>query len=125
MKLGLGSGMLFGALVGGAYGLMKTPRKGTENREAMKSYLDDTTVLVQDVTDKVKDLKSAISELTNEGKSLATDFSKEMNETVQEFSYEAEPRLRRIQEQANKLNKDVQDVTEQFSSSADQKSSAS
>lgn len=125
MKLGLKSGMLFGAIVGGVYGLIKTPRKGTENREAVKNYLDDTTVLVQDVTDKVKDLKGAISQLTNEGKSLATEFTKDMNETVQEFSNEAEPRIRRIQEQANKLNEDVQEVSEQFSSSTNQQNSAS
>ncbi|MBM6613416.1 YtxH domain-containing protein [Desemzia sp. RIT804] len=112
MKIGLASGIVFGAIVGGAYGLLKTPRTGEQNREAMKSYLDDTTVLVQDVTDKVKDLKGAISELTNEGKTLATDFAKDMNETVQEFSYEVEPRMRRIQDQANKLNSDVQDMTE-------------
>ena len=125
MNLGLKSGMLFGAIVGGVYGLIKTPRKGTENREAVKNYLDDTTVLVQDVTDKVKDLKGAISQLTNEGKSLATEFTKDMNETVQEFSNEAEPRIRRIQEQANKLNEDVQEVSEQFSSSTNQQNSAS
>lgn len=110
MKIGLASGLVFGAIAGGVYGLLKTPRTGEENRESMKNYLDDTTVLVQDVTDRVKDLKGAISELTNEGKNLATDFAKDMNETVQEFSYEVEPRMRRIQEQANKLNSDVQEM---------------
>lgn len=117
MKIGLASGLVFGAVAGGVYGLLKTPRTGEENREAMKSYLDDTTVLVQDVTDRVKDLKGAISELTNEGKTLATDFAKDMNETVQEFSYEVEPRMRRIQDQANKLNSDVQEMTENMKSS--------
>lgn len=112
MKIGLASGLVFGAIAGGVYGLLKTPRTGEENRESMKNYLDDTTVLVQDVTDRVKDLKGAISELTNEGKNLATDFAKDMNETVQEFSYEVEPRMRRIQEQANKLNSDVQEMKE-------------
>lgn len=108
MKLGFINGILFGALAGGAYGLLKAPSSGEENRENMKSYLDDTTVLVQDVTDRVKDLKGAISDLTNESKYLASDFSKEMNDTVQAFSYEAEPRMRRIQEQANKLSQDAQ-----------------
>ena len=120
MKIGLASGLVVGAIAGGVYGLLKTPRTGEQNREAMKSYIDDTTVLVQDVTEKVKDLKGAISELTNEGKNLATDFAKDMNETAQEFSYEVEPRMRRIQEQANKLNSDVQDMTESMKTTTNQ-----
>lgn len=110
MKIGFAGGILFGAVIGGAYGLLKTPRTGEENRVAMKSYLDDTTVLVQDVTEKVKDLKGAISELSTESKLLAGDFAKDMNDTMTEFSYEVEPRMRRIQDQVNKLSKDAQEM---------------
>lgn len=120
MKIGLASGLVVGAIAGGVYGLLKTPRTGEQNREAMKSYIDDTTVLVQDVTEKVKDLKGAISELTNEGKNMATDFAKDMNETAQEFSYEVEPRMRRIQQQADKLTSDIQGMSENLSSSSNQ-----
>ena len=120
MKIGLASGLVVGAIAGGVYGLLKTPRTGEQNREAMKSYIDDTTVLVQDVTEKVKDLKGASSELTNEGKNMATDFAKDMNETAQEFSYEVEPRMRRIQQQADKLTSDIQGMSENLSSSSNQ-----
>ena len=92
------NGLFLGAAAGGIYGLLKSPRTGKENRVALKSYVDDTTLLVNDVSKSVNDLKGAIAQLTNEGKNLAEEFTQDVKESVDEFSFEAEPRLRRIQE---------------------------
>lgn len=111
-------GLVTGLIAGGVYGLLKTPRSGKENQEMAKDYVDDATYHVDDVTEKVKELKDAISRLTNEGKTLATTFASDMDKTAKEFMYEAEPRMRRIQEKAEVLQKDVEDLSQTMSETA-------
>ncbi|SDQ49941.1 YtxH domain-containing protein [Carnobacterium viridans] len=106
------NGLILGAAAGGIYGLLKSPRTGKENRAVLKTYVDDTTVLVNDVSKSVNDLKGAIAQLTNEGKTLAEEFTQDVKESVDEFTYEAEPRMRRIQEHTEKLTADVEDLTQ-------------
>ena len=106
------NGLALGAVAGGIYGLLKSPRTGKENRTVLKTYVDDTTVLVNDVSKSVNDLKAAISQLTNEGKTLAEEFTQDVKESVDDFSYEAEPRMRRIQEHTEKLTADMEDLTQ-------------
>ena len=106
------NGLFLGSAAGGIYGLLKSPRTGKENRVALKSYVDDTTLLVNDVSKSVNDLKGAIAQLTNEGKNLAEEFTQDVKESVDEFSFEAEPRLRRIQEHTEKLTADMEDLTQ-------------
>jgi gas vesicle protein len=105
-------GSLSGIVLGGIYGLLKTPRSGKENQEVMKEYIDDTTYHVQDVSERVKDLKSAINNLTDEGKKLQEGFVQDVQKIADEYMYEAEPRLRRIQEKAEKMTKDIEVTTE-------------
>ncbi len=49
--------------------------------------------------------------MTNEGKTLAEEFTQDVKESVDDFSYEAEPRMRRIQEHTEKLTTDIEGVT--------------
>lgn len=116
MKPTLFGGLLFGGLIGGMAGLLRTPRTGKENRETLKQYIEETTEHVEDVSSKVSDLKDAVTELSNESKTFSSTFMKEMNETVQSFTYEAEPRIRRMQDQAKKLQTDIQDLSQSVGS---------
>lgn len=104
-------GSLSGIVVGGIYGLIKTPRTGKENQEAIKVYIDDTNTHVQDVTDKVNDLKESISQLTQEAKFVQNEFSADVQATVTDFQYDMEPRLRRIQEHADKIQSEIETTT--------------
>ena len=118
-------GFLLGGAIGGAYGLLTTPATGKENQQHVKDYIDGTTYHVQDVTEKVKDLQSAIQTLTTEGKALATSFTKDMQQTVNNFTYEAEPRIQRIQEHADVLSRDVEQAAENISKTVPSSSSNS
>lgn len=110
-------GFLLGGLAGAAYGLLTTPRTGKENQELVKRYIDDTTYHVQDVSEKLQNLQNAVGNLTQESKNFANVFSEDLQQTVSNFTYEAEPRIRRIQNQAQQLSNDVQQASEQISSS--------
>lgn len=110
-------GLLVGSAAGAAVGLLTTPRTGKENQQMVKDYIDGTTDHVQDVSDKLKDLQSAVQNLTNEGKNFTTVFTKDMQQTVSNFTYEAEPRLRRIQQKAEVLIKDAETAGKNISDS--------
>ena len=109
-------GLIFGSIAGGAYTLLKTPRSGEENREILLDYIDDTTLLVDDVTKSMNELKEAFSTLSNEGKALAEEFTQEVTVSIEDFTNQTEPRIRRIQEQTEKLSNDVEGLTQQVSS---------
>lgn len=109
-------GSLSGVVLGGIYGLVRTPRPGKQNQEMLKAYIDDTTNHVQDVTDKVNDLKSAVSRLTSEVNFVQTEFMSDMQTVAAEFQKEAEPRMRRILEKAEKIQTEVQKTTDTLSS---------
>lgn len=105
-------GSLSGIILGGIYGLLQTPHSGKENQERIKAYVDETTYRVQDVTDRVNDLKAAINQLTEEGKNLQEGFVIDVKTLSDEYMYEAEPRLRRIQDQTDKITKDIEEASE-------------
>lgn len=110
-------GSLSGLVLGGIYGLVKTPRSGKENQEFLKDYIDETNHHVQDVTDKVNDLKHSIGTLTNEAKFVQNEFMADVQSTVSEFQYEAEPRLRRIQDKTEKIQSEVERTADTLSQS--------
>lgn len=99
-------GLLVGGVAGAAYGLLTTPRTGKENQQMMKDYIDGTTTHVEDVSEKLKDLQSAVQTLTAEGKNFSTIVMNDVQQSITNFTYEAEPRLKRIQEKAEVLIKD-------------------
>lgn len=109
-------GFLLGSAVGAAFGLLTTPRSGKENQLAVKEYIDGTTYQVKDVSEKVKDLQDSIQTLTTEGQALFNAFSKDMEQTANTFTHEAEPRIRRIEDHLNTLTKDMEDAANSISS---------
>lgn len=108
-------GTVSGLVLGGIYGLVNTPRSGKENQEALKAYIDETTYHVQDVTEKVNDLKFAVSQLTAESKFVQDEFMTDIQKIATDFQYEAEPRLRRIQEKAAKIQREVEETAQSVS----------
>ncbi|MGX7388245.1 YtxH domain-containing protein [Carnobacterium divergens] len=105
-------GLLFGSIIGGVSTLLTNPRSGKENRDLALSYIDDTTLLVEDVSNSIHSLKGAITELSTEGLSLLNEFTEEMTDSVEEFTIQNEPRMRRIEEKATKLTADLEEFSE-------------
>ncbi|WP_208559113.1 YtxH domain-containing protein [Marinilactibacillus kalidii] len=104
-------GSLSGIILGGTYGLLTTPRSGKENQEKLKNYVDDTTDHVKDVNDKVGDLKVALQNLTDEGVKLQIEFITDIQALSNEYMYEAQPRIERIQRKTDKISKDIEAAT--------------
>lgn len=97
------SGLFWGAFFGGLAGLMNAPQSGKETRIKLKNFIDQTTDDVNDVRFKVDNLKVAIQRLQNESVKSSKIISEELQTTLQHFNEETQPRLRRVQESADKL----------------------
>lgn len=97
------SGLFWGAVFGGLAGLMNAPHSGKVTRIKFKNFIDQTTDDVNDVRFKVDNLKVAIQRLQNESVKSSKIISEELQTTLQHFNEETQPRLRRVQESADKL----------------------
>ncbi len=102
------SGLFWGAFFGGLAGLMNAPRSGKETREKIKNIIDQTTDDVNDVRFKVDNLKIAIQRLQNESIRSSKIISEELQTTLQHFNEETQPRLRRVQDSASTLAKNLE-----------------
>lgn len=102
------NGLFAGIIVGGLYGLIKAPYKGKDTRQYLKNYLDQTTHDVNDVKLKAENLSQAIKRLSNEGLHSVKEASEEIMTSVNHFTEETQPRIRRVNEKLNDLNKDIE-----------------
>ncbi len=120
-----------GALLGGSYVLLRTPRTGKENQEFIKAFYQETRVNVENVQNKVSDVQAKTNDLQvevaklqagpiPEFKHLADDFKTEaevytrrINDGIQEITQEVDAMQRRIEAKTDKLpvEKATQDST--------------
>lgn len=105
------SGLFWGVFFGGLAGLMNAPRSGKETRLKLKNVIDQTTDDVNDVRFKVDNLKVAIQRLQKESVRSSKIISEELQTTLQHFNEETQPRIRRVQESANTLAENLENMT--------------
>ncbi|OYQ66407.1 YtxH domain-containing protein [Aerococcus sp. 1KP-2016] len=101
------SGILFGAIAGASYTLLKTPRTGSENRERLKNYFDDVTYAANDLTGSIAQAQTAVTDLAQQGLSSAKVARDEITLAVNDFNKTAAPRLSEIQKKVAKLQDDL------------------
>lgn len=101
--LGLTAGLTGGIIAG----LLTTKRSGEENRRYVKEYYEDVKRDAAVVEQDFNRLTSVIDQLRTEGIPLANQFVDEMGETVTTYQQDIEPRLRRIEDYSNKMQKNI------------------
>lgn len=100
-------GLLFGAGVGSVAGLFFAPKKGSTTREQL---IEDTRGLVQqadELNDVLGDFKSSLQEVLGNVKTVVPEVQKEITNEIEDFKFQAEPRIQQIQEQLNKITSDL------------------
>lgn len=101
------TGILFGAITGAGYALLKTPRSGIENRERLKNYLDDVTFAANDLTGSIAQAQNAVTDLAQQGLSSAKVARDEITLAINDFNQSAVPQISEIQKQVAKLQNDL------------------
>lgn len=103
-------GILFGALVGGVGGLLFAPRSGKDTRQKFIDELEDWSDLKEDFTEKLDQFKESAQALQAAADTYIEPFIDGINQDVENFMFQAEPRLDQIQEQVEKIQSELPDI---------------
>ena len=103
-------GILFGAVVGAASGLLFAPRSGKATRQKFVDELEDWSDLKEDFTEKLDQFKDSAQALQDAADMFIEPFIDGVNQDIENFMFQAEPRLDQIQEQVEKIQAELPEI---------------
>ncbi|MBM7712514.1 YtxH domain-containing protein [Enterococcus xiangfangensis] len=102
--MGFFKGILFGAGLGTLGGLLLAPRKGEETREKLITNTRELVVLTDELNDNLTAFRESATNLKNTFDTLAPAFKSGVEKDLEEFRFQADPRIQQIQAQLEKIN---------------------
>lgn len=108
------TGLVWGALAGSLWGLLKAPQSGKATRYALKEYINQTQSDVRDLQFKLDHLQNLVQRLQDEGLVLAEEFSQETQVKIRHFIEENQPRIKRINRRLELVKKDWEVLSSEF-----------
>ncbi|MDT2521796.1 YtxH domain-containing protein [Enterococcus raffinosus] len=105
-------GILFGAGLGTLGGLLLAPRKGEETREKLITNTRELVELTDELNDNLTDFRESLVTLKGTFDTLVPAFKSEVEKDIEEFRFQAEPRIQQIQAQIEKINQALPQVEE-------------
>lgn len=103
-------GILFGAFIGAASGLLLAPRSGKATRQKLIDELDDYSDLKKDFTDKLDQFKESAATLQAAVDTYVDPFINGLNQEIENFAFQTKPRVSQIQEQVEKLQSELPEM---------------
>ncbi|MBF8808574.1 MAG: YtxH domain-containing protein [Enterococcus lacertideformus] len=100
-------GIIFGTTVGAISGLLFAPRSGNETRKKLIAELEEATELTNDLNNSLTHFKQAMLETKETASSVIPAFQESMKKEIDNFKFQAEPRITQIKEQVEKLTNDL------------------
>ncbi|MGX6979997.1 YtxH domain-containing protein [Vagococcus elongatus] len=97
-------GLLVGSVIGGALGLLFAPQSGKKSRQKMIDDVEDTTRLVDELQEGLDNFNRSLGNLKQTAGETLPNFQKEMSQTLRKFQFQAEPRLKEIENTVETLN---------------------
>lgn len=96
-------GLFFGSLLGAAGGLLLAPKKGKETQAELKQYLDESLADVTTLQQDVHHVQENLRQTQMIAQEIIPTFQKELTQSIEDFKFQADPRMARIREQAQTL----------------------
>lgn len=96
-------GLLVGSVVGGGLGLLLAPKKGKETRQSVVDSVDETTQMTTDLTKSIQRFNESLVTLKKTAAEVIPTFTEDMTQTVEDFKFQAEPRMKQITNQVEKI----------------------
>ncbi|WP_086314446.1 hypothetical protein A5821_002017 [Enterococcus sp. 7F3_DIV0205] len=103
-------GILFGAVVGAASGLLFAPRSGKATRQKFVDELEDWSDLKEDFNEKLDHFKESAQALQAAADMYIEPFIDGINQDVENFMFQVEPRLDQLQEQVEKIQSELPEM---------------
>lgn len=104
--MGFFKGILFGVGVGSAVGLLLAPRKGSETQEKMIDDVRDIVQRTDELNESLKNFRAAVVDLKTTFDALVPEFTSGVKKDIEDFNFQAEPRIKQIQETIDHLSID-------------------
>lgn len=101
------TGLLVGTLIGGAYGLMTAKHSGQTARRQLKTQFDGLTTDVLAVNASLAKLRQAAKVLADEGSTNAAATIQELQQLLNDFNFQTQPRIKRVKNASENLQKDL------------------
>lgn len=105
-------GLIFGAAAGTVGGLMFAPRSGNETRKKLIEELDEAAELTEELNYSLKHFKSSLAETQQTASTLIPAFKEGINRDIEDFKFQAAPRVEQIKEQSDKLLASLPEIEE-------------
>lgn len=106
------NGLFWGSLAGAAAGLLFAPRSGNETREKLTRELNEAAELTQNLNTSLQNFKGALTEVKETTSSLLYPFISGTKQDVDDFTFQAEPRIKQIQEQLTKIQTELEELNQ-------------
>lgn len=103
-------GIVFGAFVGAASGLLFAPRSGKATRQKFVDELEEWSDLKEDFTEKLDQFKESTQALQAAADMYIEPFIDGINQDIENFKFQAEPRIDQIQEQVEKIQSELPEM---------------
>ncbi len=100
-------GLLFGATLGGAGGLLMAPQSGKATQKQVTSYVEDLTEATSTVKDSVAHLNQAVTQTQTAVEESIPFIKTSLQKDIAAFKFQADPRMARIKEQVAQLQSDL------------------
>lgn len=100
-------GIAFGTTVGAISGLLFAPRSGNETRKKLIAELEEATELTNELNNSLNHFKRSINETRETANSMIPTFQEGIKKDVENYKFQAEPRIAQIKEQVEKLTSDL------------------
>lgn len=115
-------GLLFGTVVGGAAGLLLAPKSGKETVQGLTARVDSVndTILnfsgtvegvnssTHELVDSLADFKDSLVTLKSTVETVVPAFKNGIEDDIETFKFQAEPRLNQIKDQTEKIQDHLQ-----------------
>ena len=105
-------GILFGAGLGTLGGLLLAPRNGEETREKLITNTRELVEFTDELNDNLTDFRESLVTLKGTFDTLVPAFKSGVEKDIEEFRFQAEPRIQQIQAQIEKINQALPQVEE-------------
>ncbi|WP_270790382.1 YtxH domain-containing protein [Enterococcus diestrammenae] len=100
-------GLLFGSVLGGGLGLLFAPRSGNDTRRKLSLSLEEATRTQEDLNRSLKRFTNSAKETQTLITKMIPELMTGLQKDIEAFQFQAEPRIKRIQKQAEVLNEHI------------------
>ncbi|KAF1303373.1 MULTISPECIES: YtxH domain-containing protein [Enterococcus] len=108
-------GLLFGSSVGAVGGLLLAPRSGNETRKKLAKELEEATDSTLELNESLQHFQRAVVETKRTAMETLPVLQNALQKDIEAYKFQAEPRIKQIQQQVAKLNGHVTQFTETLS----------